>query len=265
MHDERTDLLNNRAYDDALASADAYITGIFFDANNLKFINDTYSHEAGDRLIYEVANAIKKVFGNDKGYRIGGDEFVVIITEAVVEEELIKKLKEVEDIVGSKSRTNELPFSVSYGYCIGDGTLEAYNIIKEADKRMYEYKKAYKKAHPEYDIRGEYKKAVQDEVNNNSKKSALSNIVSGEESPIEVLPVEEYSDKDILEDELPFPLDDNTYNDIEQNSEQNAEKCEITSDIDSNSQDNNYEIKKDIVGRSCLGGLWADVPWWRCV
>ena len=246
MHDERTDLLNNRAYDDALASADAYITGIFFDANNLKFINDTYSHEAGDRLIYEVANAIKKVFGNDKGYRIGGDEFVVIITEAVVEEELIKKLKEVEDIVGSKSRTNELPFSVSYGYCIGDGTLEAYNIIKEADKRMYEYKKAYKKAHPEYDIRGEYKKAVQDEVNNNSKKSALSNIVSGEESPIEVLPVEEYSDKDILEDELPFPLDDNTYNDIEQNSEQNAEKCEITSDIDSNSQDNNYEIKKDI-------------------
>lgn len=153
LHDERTDLLNNRAYDDTLSSADGNMIGIFFDANNLKYINDTYSHEAGDRLILEVANAIKKYFGPDCAYRIGGDEFVVVLLEPIPESDLITRLNNVSDYVTGRSRAGELPFSVSYGYCIGDGTMQPKDIINIADKNMYEYKKAYKAAHPEYDLR----------------------------------------------------------------------------------------------------------------
>ena len=49
------------------------------DVNNLKQINDTYGHEAGDRLIQKAANSIHKVSArNVLGFRVGGDEFIVV-------------------------------------------------------------------------------------------------------------------------------------------------------------------------------------------
>ena len=49
------------------------------DINNLKVINDTYGHNAGDQAIIEAKNIISKVFKNSTIYRIGGDEFVLIL------------------------------------------------------------------------------------------------------------------------------------------------------------------------------------------
>ncbi len=49
------------------------------DVNGLKAINDKYGHECGNKLIVEVANAVKEVFGSENVYRIGGDEFAVIL------------------------------------------------------------------------------------------------------------------------------------------------------------------------------------------
>ncbi len=53
---------------------------LMIDLNGLKNTNDTYGHDAGDKLIVGAANVIREVYG-DKGhcYRIGGDEFVVVI------------------------------------------------------------------------------------------------------------------------------------------------------------------------------------------
>ena len=52
---------------------------IVFDVNNLKLINDTYGHECGNALLIKASSAITTVFNHVNTYRIGGDEFAVII------------------------------------------------------------------------------------------------------------------------------------------------------------------------------------------
>lgn len=52
---------------------------IVFDINNLKIINDTLGHDFGDILIIDSCKLICKVFKRSPVYRIGGDEFVVIL------------------------------------------------------------------------------------------------------------------------------------------------------------------------------------------
>lgn len=53
------------------------IGGIYMDLNGLKHCNDRFGHEAGDALIRRTADALNEVFPGE-GYRIGGDEFVVL-------------------------------------------------------------------------------------------------------------------------------------------------------------------------------------------
>ena len=52
---------------------------IVFDLNDLKYINDTKGHDTGDNYIYDACIMISEFFRNSPVYRIGGDEFVVII------------------------------------------------------------------------------------------------------------------------------------------------------------------------------------------
>ena len=49
------------------------------DANGLKFVNDNYGHEIGNELIMKVTQMITEVFGEENAYRIGGDEFAVLL------------------------------------------------------------------------------------------------------------------------------------------------------------------------------------------
>ena len=86
-HDPLTRLNNRRLFLDRIqkeiAAADA-ATGafsvVFLDVDDLKFVNDTYGHLAGDALLREVANALTDaVRGEDVVARYGGDEFVVLL------------------------------------------------------------------------------------------------------------------------------------------------------------------------------------------
>ena len=52
---------------------------IVFDLNDLKYINDTKGHDTGDNYIYDACMMISEFFRNSPVYRIGGDEFVVIL------------------------------------------------------------------------------------------------------------------------------------------------------------------------------------------
>ena len=54
---------------------------IFADINGLKEINDSEGHEAGDRLILEIAKSIREIFTDARIYRLGGDEFVILSFE----------------------------------------------------------------------------------------------------------------------------------------------------------------------------------------
>ena len=163
LHDEPTGMLNSRAYHDAIKKAPNTIAVVFFDINNLKYVNDNFSHQDGDALIKHCTESIIRHFGEDRVYRIGGDEFVA----------LLPKDKNLADYIADKSNMvhkdlqahfkaseKHVPHAVSIGYAMGDGEHTVDEIIKAADAMMYRNKKAYKQSHPDYNMRGETPQAA---------------------------------------------------------------------------------------------------------
>ncbi len=121
--------------------------GIFnFDVNNLKKMNDTYGHEAGDKLIIKGADSIRKVTSSSvHGYRMGGDEFLMIacnVTEAEVEE--LKARWEAE-LARLNTLEDGIECIIAAGVVYGEKGYDFAALMKEADERMYDDKKKKKK------------------------------------------------------------------------------------------------------------------------
>lgn len=112
------------------------IAVIFWDINNLKPINDNYGHDVGDIYIKKLADAIA-MFSNDnrrKIFRIGGDEFVMIIEnpEEREPEKIIDFVQKTLDLEKLRGRI----ISASSGFSIGFGDM-IEEVVKEADANMY--------------------------------------------------------------------------------------------------------------------------------
>lgn len=118
-----------------------------FDLNNLKKINDNNGHEAGDAYIKKFAKSLKKVF-EIEGFigRIGGDEFIAIIENKVLDSN--KYIEKMQNIFQENSEKDKFEFEASfaYGYADSDNdkTSEIGELISLSDKRMYECKKEQK-------------------------------------------------------------------------------------------------------------------------
>jgi diguanylate cyclase (GGDEF)-like protein len=113
---------------------------VLFDLNGLKKLNDDKGHDAGDEFIVSFAKAylnIKKKVG--VMYRIGGDEFILIIQDA--SKEIIKKfLKDFKQEFYNLPNTEHLTYSVGYAiYDPKDGNLNV--TIRRADLLMYRFKR----------------------------------------------------------------------------------------------------------------------------
>ena len=166
-HDEMTGLKNIRAYEQIkIIKRTKPFAIIYIDINNLKYANDLFSHETGNLLIKTISNEIKDRFP-DQAYRTGGDEFVIIIDNINYKKspEILSKIETAMHDSFSKS-TKEAPegvvISASIGYAVSDGKIPFIDITADAEAQMYAKKKAYKLAHPEYDLRnGKQKKAQQ--------------------------------------------------------------------------------------------------------
>lgn len=114
---------------------------VVFDINNLKKTNDTYGHSVGDELIIQGYNQIKNIFRRIPIYRIGGDEFVVIL-EHVAEEECIKlvnRFREENQKKNDNLYKDEHPVYVASGYAVYDSTtdLTYAEVFNKADHAMY--------------------------------------------------------------------------------------------------------------------------------
>lgn len=110
---------------------------IVCDCNNLKIINDKYGHNRGDELIKLVAHTIKrKVEPQGDVMRIGGDEFLIIISKADDNtcENLIQDIR--RELDGKK--IEGIQIGVSFGYAIKSQELKSMNdVINRADEMMY--------------------------------------------------------------------------------------------------------------------------------
>lgn len=144
--DALTGCLNRHAYETDINKLDLKKEWIYIslDLNSLKHINDTYGHDVGDEMICAAAACMTASFGEfGKVYRIGGDEFAVIVTQKP--DELDTMTKHFDSSVAEWRGKIVNSMTISYG-CVR--SLEedwelVHDIEKEADRRMYASKARY--------------------------------------------------------------------------------------------------------------------------
>lgn len=120
-----------------------------FDCNDLKTINDTYGHEKGDIFLKTATRVICKVFQHSPVFRIGGDEFAVILRNDDFwnREELVRKFEEDSAAISAAAENPWEKVSVSMGIAVYDPQTDhcVNDTVRRADKVMYINKKAQKK------------------------------------------------------------------------------------------------------------------------
>ncbi|WP_310438707.1 diguanylate cyclase [Sulfuricurvum sp.] len=153
QHDPLTGATNRATLNDRLKQAISRskllkekIALYFIDLNDFKLVNDRYGHEAGDRLLQDVAQNIQSSLRNsDTVCRYGGDEFIVMI-EAVNDEKHLRNIYESINTAISEpiyvDENTTLHARASIGMALyPDDAQEAETLIKAADMAMYVVKK----------------------------------------------------------------------------------------------------------------------------
>ena len=153
--DAATDVGNKAAYQDAVQRIDKMshhndgdYAVLVMDINYLKMYNDKYGHEFGDMLISDASTIIKKVFGDYNIYRIGGDEFAVLINapEDGLCEKLVKEFRAEQELFNRNAKHYELGVRIAIGYAVNSADDNDYaDVFKRADKQMYIDKQEIKK------------------------------------------------------------------------------------------------------------------------
>ncbi|MBR0260578.1 MAG: GGDEF domain-containing protein [Selenomonadaceae bacterium] len=154
--DSLTGIKNKAAYDEATARLDEKISAgnaefciVMIDVNFLKKVNDTYGHERGNIYLLNAVKLISSVFGAENVFRIGGDEFVVILEDDRVSlsKYFVKQFKaEMERKNSNQASEPWEKVSAAIGVAIyeHDKDKTADEVFKRADKEMYENKLAMK-------------------------------------------------------------------------------------------------------------------------
>ena len=152
--DAMTGVKNKTAYQEAeRLMEDRMRTGrpefavVVLDINGLKYINDTYGHDFGDMLIVDACRLICKTFKHSPVYRIGGDEFAVILENddlksyPVLLEDFEKGMAEHNQTARPDSH-----LSIARGIAVynSQSDLVFANVFKRADDAMYQNKAAIK-------------------------------------------------------------------------------------------------------------------------
>ncbi|HOF27060.1 MAG TPA: diguanylate cyclase [Clostridia bacterium] len=123
---------------------------VLADIDRMKYINDYFGHFSGDKAIIDTYNTLNTNFGHiGRIYRIGGDEFVVIVEKININEiyAIIKNLEKEVDLIDKES---EYDFSISLGVAEYDASLDEdiHATFLRVDHSMYENKKKHRTAIP---------------------------------------------------------------------------------------------------------------------
>ena len=120
---------------------------VVFDVNGLKSVNDNLGHEYGDMLIIDAASIIKQVFSAENVYRIGGDEFIVVMENEDDKDinEYLKKFDEEIAVFNKENVRYEHDLAISKGGVVFDPETdhEYKEVFKRADEKMYKDKEAF--------------------------------------------------------------------------------------------------------------------------
>jgi diguanylate cyclase (GGDEF)-like protein len=133
MNDHLTGVMNRSGLQNVLSNqyGDKPLAVIAVDINGLKEVNDTYGHEAGDKLIVDVANCMATVFGGKQVFRTGGDEFLVIQQDHS-EAECVEGIQRLRQLMEQQSVSAAIGYAYTPYY---DGSFAEMQAT--ADQRMY--------------------------------------------------------------------------------------------------------------------------------
>ena len=138
--DSLTGLLNRNAYDDDLeyiqATHDQPLTVVYVDMIGLHEINNHLGHAKGDSALCGLANAMRACFGDDRIYRVGGDEFVIISCNHTVSQSMRRMERMRRDFL-------EGDWDISVGMAESDDGEDLSDLINQAEIRMRQDKKQY--------------------------------------------------------------------------------------------------------------------------
>jgi diguanylate cyclase (GGDEF)-like protein len=152
FHDPLTNLPNRKLFEDrlqhALVSANRSndsIAVLFLDLDNFKLINDSFGHQAGDRLLIAVGKRLGTCLRNgDTLARLGGDEFTILL-ENILNMEYAKAI--------ANRIAEQLFITTSIGIAIGALTQDRpEDFLRNADAAMYEVKKSGKAHHQVFNL-----------------------------------------------------------------------------------------------------------------
>lgn len=150
--DSMTDFYNRRGFSEHESAYKSANTGLasvgiaMLDVNNLKQVNDTLGHEKGDQLIILAAKAIQKAFSDfGECYRIGGDEFLVVLKGEDPDVDFEIAVEDFEQICEEYAEDSSIPFPVvvacGFAYNLN---ISLEELIEQADKNMYKNKEERK-------------------------------------------------------------------------------------------------------------------------
>ncbi len=126
---------------------------VMFDVNDLKFVNDNLGHHLGDGMLVQSADIIRSAFEGQRGdcFRIGGDEFAVLISGNSVKQRCEQGLMSFKRKMAEHNRKPDKAFriSIAYGYALykkENSGKKLLDIYQQADRLMYENKKIMKES-----------------------------------------------------------------------------------------------------------------------
>lgn len=151
-YDMLTGLANRRLVFDKLeeaidlaANSKRKVGLLFFDLDKFKQVNDEWGHEAGDELLQQVATRLQScISGNDALGRIAGDEFVIILPDALTDDEIINTANKTLKVIRTPYRINEIEVNITPSIGVSvypDNGSSPEFLLRNADRAMYESKK----------------------------------------------------------------------------------------------------------------------------
>lgn len=152
LTDSLTGAYNRRAFNEGTGLEEArssFGVLVAFDMDNLKTINDQYGHKYGDALLQHFASVLRDgLRPSDKLYRLGGDEFLVVMPRAVVEvaEQRMQALVAGAAPLKFDKPDIEIPLSASIGVAGFHSIEDLESAMHNADRAMYASKRARKTA-----------------------------------------------------------------------------------------------------------------------
>ena len=118
------------------------LSGCFIDVDNLKVVNDKFSHAEGDELIKKIVFILKEVSGEQSlFFRLGGDEFFMAFLEKELYE-VEQLFSRIKGVMHSYNESREKPYSleISWGIVQYEAQYSLDEFVELADKKMYEHK-----------------------------------------------------------------------------------------------------------------------------